>query len=47
MWNLNKTPSAVRRHAPLLGEHNQSVPGAMLALHDGEQAELAERRVVY
>ena len=23
MWNLSKTPSAVRRHAPLMGEHNR------------------------
>ncbi|MFQ6028529.1 MAG: CaiB/BaiF CoA transferase family protein, partial [Dehalococcoidia bacterium] len=25
MWNLSQTPSAIRRHAPLLGEHNQQV----------------------
>ena len=47
MWNLDKTPSAVRRHAPLLGEHNQEVLGDLLGLDDGELADLAERRVVY
>ena len=47
MWQLDKTPSAVRRHAPLLGEHNQEVLGDLLGLDDGELADLAERRVVY
>ena len=47
MWQLDKTPSAVRRHAPLLGEHNQAVLGDLLGLDDSELADLAERRVVY
>ncbi len=47
MWGLSKTPSAVRRHAPLLGEHNRQVLCGTLGLAEAELAELAERRVVY
>ena len=47
MWQLDQTPSAVRRHAPLLGEHNRAVLGDLLGLDDSELADLAERRVVY
>ena len=47
MWGLSKTPSAVRRHAPLLGEHNRQVLCGTLGLSEGELAELEARRVVY
>ena len=47
MWGLSKTPSAVRRHAPLLGEHNRPVLCGTLGLSEDELAELEERRVVY
>ena len=47
MWGLNKTPSAVRRHAPLMGEHNREVLCGILGLNDGELAELEARQVVY
>ena len=47
MWGLSKTPSAVRRHAPLLGEHNRQVLCDTLGLSENELAELAERQVVY
>ena len=47
MWNLSKTPSAVRRHAPLMGEHNREVLCGTLGLSAGELAELEERQVVY
>ena len=47
MWNLSKSPSRVRRHAPLLGEHNREVLCGYLGLSEDELAELAERRVVY
>ena len=47
MWNLSKSPSRVRRHAPLLGEHNRQVLRGYLGLTEAELAELEERRVVY
>ena len=47
MWGLSKTPSAVRRHAPLMGEHNRQVLCDTLGLGESEVAELEERRVVY
>ena len=47
MWGLSKTPSAVRRHAPLMGEHNRQVLCDTLGLSEAELAELEERQVVY
>ena len=47
MWGLSKTPSAVRRHAPLMGEHNRDVLCGTLGLSESELAELEERQVVY
>lgn len=43
MWNLDKTPAAVRRYAPLLGEHKRAVLGGLLGMNDSELADLAER----
>jgi benzylsuccinate CoA-transferase BbsF subunit len=47
MWNLSQTPSTIRRHAPLMGEHNRQVLCGMLGLSEGELSELEERQVVY
>ena len=47
MWGLSKTPSAVRRHAPLLGEHNRRILCDTLGLSAEELADLEERQVVY
>ena len=47
MWGLSKTPSAVRRHAPLMGEHNRQVFCGTLGLSEGELTELEERQVIY
>ena len=47
MWGLSKTPSAVRRHAPLMGEHNREALCGMLGLSEDELAELEARQVVY
>ena len=47
MWNLSKTPSVVRRHAPLMGEHNQQVLCGTLGLTENELAQFEERQVVY
>ena len=47
MWNLSKTPSAVRRHAPLMGEHNRQVLCDTLGLTEEEFTELEARQVIY
>ncbi|MCY4417300.1 MAG: CoA transferase [Chloroflexi bacterium] len=47
MWNLSKTPSVARRHAPLMGEHNQQVLCGTLGLTASELAQFEERQVVY
>ena len=47
MWGLSKTPSQVRRHAPLMGEHNRQVLCGTLGLTEAELSELEERQVVY
>ena len=47
MWNLSKTPSVVRRHAPLMGEHNQHVLCGTLGLTASELAQFEDRQVVY
>ena len=47
MWNLSRTPSSIRRHAPLMGEHNRQVLCDMLGLSEAEVTGLEERQVVY
>ncbi len=47
MWRLSKTPSVVRRHAPLMGEHNRQILCGTLGLTEAELARLEERQVVY
>ena len=47
MWGLSKTPSEVRRHAPLMGEHNREVLCGTLGLSAEELAEFEGRGVVY
>ena len=47
MWGLSKTPSMVRRHAPLMGEHNRQVLCGTLGLSEIELARLQENQVVY
>ena len=47
MWGLSKTPSAVRRHAPLMGEHNREVLCGTLGLSEAELTGLEDRQVVY
>jgi crotonobetainyl-CoA:carnitine CoA-transferase CaiB-like acyl-CoA transferase len=46
MWNLSKTPPAIRRHAPLLGEHNQQVFCGILGMSEEELRRLEEAQVV-
>ena len=47
MWNLDRTPPSIRRHAPLLGEHNQRIFGGLLGMDDAEIARLEEAQVLW
>jgi benzylsuccinate CoA-transferase BbsF subunit len=46
-WRLSDTPGRIRRHAPLLGEHNQYVFGDLLGLPDAEIQRLIEAEAIY
>jgi crotonobetainyl-CoA:carnitine CoA-transferase CaiB-like acyl-CoA transferase len=39
-WKLSRTPAAVTRPAPMLGEHSREVLAAFLGISDGEYEEL-------
>jgi crotonobetainyl-CoA:carnitine CoA-transferase CaiB-like acyl-CoA transferase len=45
--NLSETPGAIRRPAPLLGEHNYYVFGELLGLSQDEIEGLVEKKVIY
>ena len=47
MWNLSRTPPSIRRHAPLLGEHNRQIFGGLLGMGDEEIARLEEEQVLW
>jgi benzylsuccinate CoA-transferase BbsF subunit len=47
MWNLSQTPSAIRWHAPLMGEHNQQVFCGLLGMSAQEVRALEEGQVIY
>lgn len=47
MWNLEQTPPSVRRHAPLLGEHNQQVFGGLLGMEKSEITRLEDEQVLW
>jgi benzylsuccinate CoA-transferase BbsF subunit len=46
-WKFSRTPAAVRRPAPLLGEHNQYVLGELLGMSSEEIERLVAEEVVY
>ena len=47
MWQLSRTPPTIRRHAPLLGEHNREVFCGLLGLGEAELSRLEEEHVIW
>ena len=46
-WILSETPAEIKRHAPLLGEHNDLVLRQMLGMSPEEIKKLEEEEVIY
>ena len=46
-WNLDRTPPSIRRHAPLMGEHNRRIFGGLLGMDEKEIARLEEDQVLW
>jgi benzylsuccinate CoA-transferase BbsF subunit len=46
-WRLSGTPASIRRHGPLLGEHNYEVFEGRLGMSREEIERLEEERVIY
>ena len=46
-WKLSRTPPSIRRHAPLLGQHNRQVFGGILGLGDDEIQRLEDSHVIW
>ena len=46
-YKLSETPGRIRRHAPLMGEHNDHVLGELLGLPTKERMSLTEAKVLY
>ena len=46
-WRLSETPASIRRHAPLLGEHNHQIFGRLLGMSREEIERLEEEEVIY
>jgi len=46
-WRLSATPAGIKRHAPLLGEHNDFIFHGLLGMSREEIKELEEEQVIY
>ena len=46
-WRLSETPARIRRHAPLLGEHNHLVFEQLLGMSPDHIEKLEEEQVIY
>jgi crotonobetainyl-CoA:carnitine CoA-transferase CaiB-like acyl-CoA transferase len=46
-WRLSETPASIRRHAPLLGEHNHQIFEELLGMSREEIENLEEEQVIY
>jgi len=46
-WNLSETPGAVRKSAPLLGEHDEYVYSSILGLSFNDIEKLKEEKIIY
>ncbi|MBU2649021.1 CoA transferase [bacterium] len=46
-WRLSETPASIRRHSPLLGEHNEEVLNGLLGISREEIERLQKEEVVY
>jgi len=46
-WKLSETPASIRRHAPLLGEHNDYVFLDLLGMSSDEVDALKSEKVIY
>jgi benzylsuccinate CoA-transferase BbsF subunit len=46
-WKLSDTPASIRRHGPILGEHNDEIFGRRLGMSRQEIARLEEEQVIY
>ncbi len=47
MWQMSSTPPRIRRHAPLLGEHNREVFCGLLGLDEADLSRLEEEQVIW
>ena len=46
-WRLSGTPASIRRHGPLLGEHNHEICGGRLGMSRDEIESLEREQVIY